>query len=121
MTARSRQLLVAERLRLRRRELGLTQEEVAARLRRLGVDTTNKALSSLEHGVGLDVAKLPELARALDCTLTWLVGLTADPCRWEPDDRSWPAAPAPAYSVATVDGPPILGPVVGRRPVHQGM
>ena len=83
-----RHLVVSERLRLRRRELGLTQKEVVARLRRLGVATTNKALSSLEHGAGLDVGKLPELARALDCTLTYLVGLTDDPERWEPDSRA---------------------------------
>ena len=76
-----RHLLVSERLRIRRRTLGLTQKEVVARLRRLGVVTTNKSLSSLEHGAGLDVGKLPELARALDCTLTYLVGLTDDPER----------------------------------------
>ncbi len=74
-----RHLLISERLRLRRRELGLTQKEVVARLRRIGVVTTNKALSSLEHGAGLDVCKLPEIARALDCSLTYLVGLTDDP------------------------------------------
>jgi transcriptional regulator with XRE-family HTH domain len=85
-----RHLLVSERLRLRRRQLGLTQKEVVARLRRLGVDTTNKALSSLEHGAGLDVCKLPEIAHALDCTLTYLVGLSSDPLRWEPDGAGWP-------------------------------
>ena len=74
----------------RRRELGLTQKEVVARLRRIGVVTTNKALSSLEHGAGLDVCKLPELARALDCSLTYLVGLTEDPASWEPDFEHWP-------------------------------
>jgi transcriptional regulator with XRE-family HTH domain len=84
-----RHLVVSERLRLRRRELGLTQKEVVARLRRLGVGTTNKALSSLEHGAGLDVCKLPELARALDCTLTYLVGLTSRPDSWEPDGARW--------------------------------
>src|SRR6478736_7938757 len=86
-----RHLLISERLRLRRRELGLTQKEVVARLRRMGVLTTNKALSSLEHGAGLDVCKLPEIARALDCSLTYLVGLTEDPRSWEPDDAGWPA------------------------------
>ena len=85
-----RHLLVSERLRVRRRQLGLTQKEVVARLRRLGVDTTNKSLSSLEHGAGLDVCKLPELARALDCTLTYLVGLSADPVAWQPDEGAWP-------------------------------
>jgi transcriptional regulator with XRE-family HTH domain len=85
-----RHLVVSERLRLRRRELGLTQKEVVARLRRLGVGTTNKALSSLEHGAGLDVCKLPELAQALDCTLTYLVGLTSEPGSWEPDGARGP-------------------------------
>ena len=85
-----RHLLISERLRGRRRELGLTQKEVVARLRRIGVVTTNKALSSLEHGAGLDVCKLPEIARALDCSLTYLVGLTDDPASWEPDFEHWP-------------------------------
>src|SRR6478735_1984485 len=104
-----RHLVVSERLRLRRRELGLTQKEVVSRLRRIGVVTTNKALSSLEHGAGLDVGKLPEIARALECSLTWLVGLTDDPASWEPDFRHWPgrraaAAPPrpPAPSVPSV-------------------
>ena len=86
-----RHLVVSERLRRRRRELGLTQKEVVVRLRRLGVNTSNKAVSSLEHGAGLDLCKLPEVARALDCTLTYLVGLTDDPERWEPDDAMWTA------------------------------
>lgn len=88
-----RHLVVSERLRQRRRDLGLTQKEVVARLRRMGVGTTNKALSSLEHGAGLDVAKLPELACALECTLTWLVGLTDSPQRWQPDEQHWPGPP----------------------------
>jgi transcriptional regulator with XRE-family HTH domain len=83
----ARQLLITQRLRERRSELGLTQKQVVTRLGRVGVHTTNRALSSLEHGTGLDVAKLPELASALDCTITYLVGLTDDPHRWEPDQR----------------------------------
>jgi transcriptional regulator with XRE-family HTH domain len=82
-----RQLLITQRLRERRSALGLTQKQVVTRLGRVGVQTTNRALSSLEHGTGLDVAKLPELASALDCTVTYLVGLTDDPHRWEPDQR----------------------------------
>ena len=123
-----RHLVVSERLRIRRRMLGLTQKEVVARLRRLGVATTNKSLSSLEHGAGLDVGKLPELAQALDCTLTYLVGLTDDPSRWEPDSRTWPPGPRGSTSepqlvtprareeAARLSGhanaacPPILGP-----------
>ena len=105
-----RHLVVSERLRIRRRTLGLTQKEVVARLRRLGVATTNKSLSSLEHGAGLDVGKLPELARALDCTLTYLVGLTADPERWEPDSRTWPSGQADALRVATPRAPEMRTP-----------
>jgi transcriptional regulator with XRE-family HTH domain len=74
-------------LRERRVELGLTQKQVVTRLGRVGVLTTNRALSSLEHGTGVDVAKLPELAIALDCTITYLLGLTDDPHQWEPDHR----------------------------------
>jgi transcriptional regulator with XRE-family HTH domain len=80
-----RQLFIVQRLRQRRCELGLTQKQVVTRLGRTGVHTTNRALSSLEHGSGMDVAKLPPLAAALDCTVTYLVGLTDDPHRWEPD------------------------------------
>ncbi len=131
-----RHLLVSERLRVRRRQLGLTQKEVVARLRRLGVDTTNKSLSSLEHGAGLDVCKLPELARALDCTLTYLVGLSADPLSWEPDAGGWPVPeptseqahtasesmpeppepmPEPPETAERTQGPWILGPVSAFR------
>ena len=116
-----RHLVVSERLRLRRRTLGLTQKEVVARLRRLGVTTTNKSLSSLEHGAGLDVGKLPELARALDCTLTYLVGLTDDPECWEPDSGVWPnggrsrvgtaSSAPPAPRPAPLECPAILGPL----------
>ncbi|MEQ4205746.1 hypothetical protein [Actinopolymorpha sp. B9G3] len=100
-----RRLVVRQRLRERRRDLGLTQKQVVSRLARLGMLTTNKALSSLEHGTGLDVAKLPELARALECTITYLLGLTSDPGRWEPDPRPAPQRPAPVRQESRV--PPV--------------
>jgi transcriptional regulator with XRE-family HTH domain len=106
-----RHLLISERLRLRRRELGLTQKEVVARLRRMGVVTTNKALSSLEHGAGLDVCKLPEIAHALDCSLTYLVGLTDDPAAWEPDFEHWPGQRRQRSRIASKRSPRILGPI----------
>jgi transcriptional regulator with XRE-family HTH domain len=81
----TRHLHITQRLRQRRDELGLTQKQVVTRLGRCGLLTTNRALSSLEHGTGLDVAKLPELAAALDCTVTYLLGLTDDPHSWLPD------------------------------------
>lgn len=80
-----RHILITQRLRHRRDELGLTQKQIVSRLGRLGVVTTNRALSSLEHGAGLDIAKLPELAHVLECTITYLVGLTDDPVSWQPD------------------------------------
>ena len=117
-----RHLVVSERLRERRRDLGLTQKEVVSRLRRIGVDTTNKALSSLEHGAGLDVAKLPELAAALDCTLTYLLGLTDDPGNWQPDPGHWPR-PAVASGQASgrsagARGAPDSGPSRGAAAAH---
>lgn len=104
-----RHLVVSERLRERRRALGLTQKEVVARLRRMGVCTTNKALSSLEHGAGLDVAKLPELACALECTLTYLVGLTDTPYHWQPDRSHWPA-PDTSHGEPSGPGTAVLPP-----------
>ena len=73
---RERQWLCARRLRDRRRELGLTQCEVVERLAALGVESTNRTLSAIEHGQGVDIGRLPELAVALDCTVTYLLGLT---------------------------------------------
>lgn len=84
----ARHLLITQRLRQRRDDLGLTQKQIVTRLARCGLQTTNRALSSLEHGSGLDVAKLPELAIALDCTVTYLIGLTDDPHSWQPDPPS---------------------------------
>src|SRR4051794_28908961 len=106
----ARHLLITQRLRRRRDDLGLTQKQIVTRLARCGLQTTNRALSSLEHGSGLDVAKLPELALALDCTVTYLIGLTDDPHRWEPDQPAelpprrfappaMAAAPAPTVEV----------------------
>ena len=99
----TRHLLITQRLRQRRDDLGLTQKQVVTRLGRCGLHTTNRALSSLEHGTGLDVAKLPELAAALDCTVTYLIGLTDDPHRWEPDDEL--AIPARRASQVVLDRP----------------
>ncbi|MGZ4747698.1 MAG: helix-turn-helix domain-containing protein [Oryzihumus sp.] len=111
-----RHMVVSQRLRLRRRALGLTQKQVVTRLARLGVTTTNKAVSSLEHGTGLDLAKLPELAQALDCSVTWLLGLTDDPGSWSPDNSARPgleaASPVAASSVtAAARRSWILGPL----------
>lgn len=88
--SRQRHWVCALQLAERRRALGLTQQDVVDRLRAMGVAATNRSLSAMEHGQGLDVGRLPELATALECTVTYLLGLTADPSRWEPDDPAVP-------------------------------
>jgi transcriptional regulator with XRE-family HTH domain len=85
MPVPDRHLVVTSRLRDRRHSLSLTQKQVVTRLAALGLTCTNKSLSSLEHGTGVDVSKLPELAAALDCTVTYLLGLTDDASSWQPD------------------------------------
>ena len=84
--SRQRHWVCARQIAERRRSLGLTQQDVVERLAELGVHATNRSLSAMEHGQGLDVGRLPELAVALDCTVTYLLGLTADPSSWAPDD-----------------------------------
>lgn len=82
---RERHWTCAQRLRVRRRELKLTQMDVAARLCAHGTEMTNRTLSAMENGRGLDLGWLPELADVLDCTVSYLLGLTDDPHAWAPD------------------------------------
>ncbi|MGH8861264.1 MAG: helix-turn-helix domain-containing protein [Jatrophihabitantaceae bacterium] len=83
---RERHWICARRISERRHGLGLTQNEVVERLAALGVCASNRTLSAMEHGQGVDVGRLPEIAVALDCTITYLLGLSADPREWVPDD-----------------------------------
>jgi transcriptional regulator with XRE-family HTH domain len=86
---RERHWICAQRLRERRRELKLTQMDVATRLCAQGAEMTNRTLSAMENGRGLDLGWLPELAVVLDCTVSYLLGLTEDPSTWKPDaDKS---------------------------------
>jgi transcriptional regulator with XRE-family HTH domain len=94
--ARERHWVCAQRLRERRLELGLTQREVVGRLDRRGNRTTNRALSAMENGRGLDLGMLPELAESLRCTTTYLLGLTADPRSWAPDGWLSPVPDGPS-------------------------
>jgi transcriptional regulator with XRE-family HTH domain len=116
--ARERHWVCAQRMRERRLALGLTQRDVVGRLQRRGHQTTNRALSAMENGRGLDLGLLPDLAGSLDCTVTYLLGLAADPRSWRPDQSAWvrpderPQAaadrPAPERSLASgVLGPDI--------------
>ena len=78
-TVAQRNLTCAIRIRERRRELGLTQAEVVNRVSRHGSRLSNQALSAIENGRRLAVGRLPDLADALGCTVTYLLGLTDDP------------------------------------------
>lgn len=98
---RQRHWVCALQIAERRHRLGLTQRDVVDRLEALGVTATNRTLSAMEHGQGMDVGRLPELALALECTVTYLLGMTSDPHSWEPDPGALPAlAPTPPLTVA---------------------
>ncbi len=108
-----RHWICARRLRERRRALGLTQAATVTRMGDSGAALTNRTLSAMENGRGLDLGRLPDLAAALECTITYLVGLTADPTRWEPDTPlaahdppGAPAAPAGADPTAPAPAAP---------------
>jgi len=96
--------------------LALTQVDVVDRLRQRGAQTTNRALSSMENGRGLDLGLLPDLACALDCSVTYLLGLTEDPHAWLPDEPagggSSGARPAASAVPNGSAGSWILGPDV---------
>jgi len=93
-SARERHWTCARQLRERRRQLGLTQVDVVDRLRRRGTELTNRTLSAMENGRGLDLGILPDLAAVLDCSITFLLGLAADPAAWQPDPPLGAAAAA---------------------------
>ncbi|MGQ0466358.1 MAG: helix-turn-helix domain-containing protein [Sporichthyaceae bacterium] len=82
---RQRHWICALQIAERRRSLGLTQQDVVDRLAEFNVSATNRTLSAMEHGQGIDVGRLPEMAMALNCTVTFLLGLTEDPLSWVPD------------------------------------
>jgi hypothetical protein len=111
--ARERHWVCAQRIRERRLALGLTQREVVMRLERRGNPITNRGLSAMENGRGLDLGLLPELAEALGCTVTYLLGLTTDPAAWQPtgtNDTNGTRVPAPSVPIQNCSG--ILGPEV---------
>ena len=68
---------LSSRIRQRREQLGLSQEELAARM---GY-RSKSSITKLEKGINdLPRAKLEELAAALDTTPAWLMGLSDLPC-----------------------------------------
>jgi hypothetical protein len=106
---RERHWVCAQRLRERRLTLGLTQREVVDLLQRRGSHTTNRGLSAMENGRGLDLGLLPDLAFSLGCTITYLLGLTTDPSAWQPAETS--SAPlVGSLAVPGVNGVDAVGP-----------
>jgi transcriptional regulator with XRE-family HTH domain len=70
----------------RRQDLGLTQAELRDRLERGGVDVSHATVSAWEWGrPRMAVDQLIGLAGALECSVTYLLGLTAKPDKWTPD------------------------------------
>ncbi|MDQ7100919.1 helix-turn-helix transcriptional regulator [Serratia sp. MF2] len=59
---------IAERVKMRRAELGITQAELAVR-----VNTSQQAIQQLEDGKTKRPRYLPELAIALGCDVKWLI------------------------------------------------
>jgi DNA-binding XRE family transcriptional regulator len=117
--AADRHWLCATRLRERRRQLGMTQADVARQLAGRGVPLTNRTLSAMENGRGLDLGRLPDLAAALDCTVTYLIGMTADPHRWQPDEpmiAPGPTAPHRNWILGPVPAVPPMPPAPARGP-----
>jgi transcriptional regulator with XRE-family HTH domain len=100
-TVAQRNLTCAIRIRERRRQVGLTQTELVDLVNEHGSRLSSQGLSAIENGRRLAVGRLPDLAAALQCTVSYLLGLTADPYRWEPDDASAPALLSPAAPPAS--------------------
>jgi len=120
-TVAQRNLTCAIRIRERRRQLGLTQAELVDRVNGYGSRLSSQALSAIENGRRLAVGRLPDLAAALQCTVSYLLGLTADPDRWEPDDAGPPALLQPAGVLPPARRPQTVtnGPVAN-SPAGQG-
>lgn len=69
--------LLGKRMAQRRKQLHLSQEELAFRL-----STNQKQISRWETGVNdPTIGTLLQIASALDTTPTWLLGYTDDPAR----------------------------------------
>ena len=65
-----------ERVRLARKRKGLSQEQLAARMQLAGHSITQKAVSRLESGERVvPDYEVPLLARALEVSPLWLLGL----------------------------------------------
>ena len=75
----------ADRVMERRDALGLTQTSLALRMSEQGFPLSQAAISRAESGAAMEQGELIALAVALECSTTYLLGLTTKPDRWEPD------------------------------------
>lgn len=67
--------LISDRVRTRRKELDMSQSELA----KLCGYKNNHAISKIEtRGNGLPAIRLPALAKALDCSIAYLLGLDTE-------------------------------------------
>lgn len=67
--------LAGERIRQQRQSLGLSQEQLAARLQLRGLELGQKAVSRMETGSRvIPDYELSWLAQALETTTAWLLG-----------------------------------------------
>ena len=97
---------LSSRIRQRRDQLGLSQEELAARM---GY-RSKSSITKLEKGINdLPRAKLEELAAALDTTPAWLMGLADLPCP--------PPGFEPLPEMARV---PLVGSIACGTPITEG-
>lgn len=71
-------MTVGERIRIRRVELGLTQEELATKLGLKGKASISKCENA---GDGISTKSITKYAEALDCSASWLMGWSdSNPC-----------------------------------------
>ena len=76
MKPEGRANLAGGRIRWRREAMGLSQEQLAARLQLEGINITQKAISRTETGDRvLRDFELPALAKVLEVSVGWLLGL----------------------------------------------
>ncbi|MFS6817213.1 MULTISPECIES: XRE family transcriptional regulator [Citrobacter] len=75
---------IAERVKLRRSELGMTQAELAAK-----AETSQQAIQQLEDGKTRRPRYLPELSVALNCSVKWLLTGNDDNSDALPPESEW--------------------------------
>lgn len=68
--------VLAERLKLRRKQLGLSQAQLA---KRMSIHCSSSVIGTIEIGETRNPQYIVEIAQALGVSVDWLKGLTDDP------------------------------------------